>query len=298
ANSMVNKNARLNTVFHFTAHQTAGDLKRAVGTIEKFKPHVVCIEAAFIPGEEAHAIERNFEHGIIGYGSPFNVHLARYVRNAQAKLFMLERYSKDQSAKGVEKLNAADELAEEARQHILAGRPKEALETYGKVFEADAEIDALRENHVKKNISQLQGLLLSNYPELAREKEIRVMIVFGRAHTGIYHHAKREGIKSRIETEFGPFNPANELLRKRSFGLVTKPTPLDIAKAALGGLLVDLAIGRGESNFIKIAGASQKKTRALNLEQFKLIVQRVPKLIGEGKNESEAISQAIDEVLK
>ncbi len=242
-------NKRIKLVFRFAGHEVARDAEGIKPLLRDFDPHVVCLESLSTTRESARAIEEEHAAGKLRLESEHATTLHKLIReHSRARVFLLERYSYRDSQRVERWHKESSDSANAAGELFLAGHSREALNAYTKAICTVVKSDAFREKHVNKTISNLHKVLTCRFPELKKEKEIRVAVNFGSAHTPLYKHAVKRGFASvgRVMSSYY-FAAPHALARNATFGLRRKFNREEIAKALLASLFTIYASNLGTS---------------------------------------------------
>ncbi|MFH0922745.1 MAG: hypothetical protein V1811_01665 [Candidatus Micrarchaeota archaeon] len=287
------ENQKINALFHFTMHASPEDVRETVDVLHEFKPHVVCQEAALLTEKQAQALERTSEFFA---GSPFNVHLARHVQGIGAKLWSLERFSESESRMLFELNGETQALVSKAHFAFLQGSPDEALKLFGRVVKQEAKFDSDREREVKNNLANLQAALLKAHPELAEEKEIRVLIVYGNGHNEIYRHAKSIGMKTARTRSYPGFDQSALVRQKVKINPEKEPAEEELAKSIVNDLVQYYACHlTGFQNLADARRFTRMIVKKVNLERFRTISQTSKSNLDAGKSEVQALLSGLEE---
>ncbi len=244
-------NKRLKVLFHFGAHSTPEQAEEAVLTVMNFKPHVVCPEHAFATEQEARETEKMYYHPNIRFYSPHADALRdALVQLGKPKIFVLERFTPEQGRHLLDLDNRSDANRGAARLMFLLGNPAKAIEMFRQHLQDWTELHMERENAIKRILSDFHRRLVERYPDLAREKEIRVVVSYGSAHTPLYMHGKNSGFGQVTRYVPAPtyFISSDAHVRRATFGKKPKYGDEEVAQALLSEVLTIRAMQQGAGN--------------------------------------------------
>lgn len=211
-------NSKIRLLFHFNDHATAQEAEEVGQTLKEFKPHVVCIEHAGASEQYAQMAETTFttHEPIFLEPDEYFEALHPIVKKSGAKVFIPERFSEEESAEIQWTHKLVHQLQWDAINQFLAGKPAAALRSYREHLETQAANETKRDTHLKRVISNLHGEIITRFPELAHEPEIRVAFVYGVGHSPLFLHAKHSGFASvdrkmpKLPYRFSPCNTCTQ----------------------------------------------------------------------------------------
>ncbi|MFH0713814.1 MAG: twin-arginine translocation signal domain-containing protein [Candidatus Micrarchaeota archaeon] len=246
-------NKRIKLHFQFGPHETSSDAEQIVPSLRDFKPHVVCIETAASTESDSLLIENLYntldaiDSGDI-FDCAFKQALSSHAPNA--KIFVLERFKNAKDSDDIyEAHNRAMQLKDES---MLAMRrnPKRALALHRKGLQLEAETNVAREKEAKRVLSDFYSHLIARHPSLKAEKELRVVVQYGAAHTALFAKAKKMGFAATSRTLATPdyFPPNVAFIRKATFGLPLKLSDEETARSLVSGILFSLALAAGANS--------------------------------------------------
>lgn len=279
-------NVRL--LFHFSPHATAQDANGLDPVMKEFKPHVLCIEEGLAYEEEAQRVEAFFSarNKYAKYDDEYEEALHQVIRKHKPRVFVLERFPLEESLE-LTKLHPSLVKAADA---FFKGKPEQALSEAREALEKYAAQTRRREEHIAKKLTNIRELLVARFPELSKEKELRVVVKYGTAHTSLYAHATKQGMTAgrAISTPYY-FPTFQALVRKYIFEKEAKANNEELARALVGDVISARLrkIGVGGSNRAAFANLV---VRNLSIEQFRNISDAI-------RRSNKKLSTAIEDSL-
>ena len=272
-------NKKLKIIFNFGPHAKAADAMPLEPIMREFRPHVVCIELEATGENRAKRLEEKYyslppEALSLGSFTDFVKAEREVLKKYRPTVFVLERFLSDELSDKVMALTRRQIDSSVAVDAALAaGDAGAAIRAHRELMQAEGEHVALRERGIKAILSNLHGSLVKRYPELAKEKEIRVVVRYGGAHTTLYQHARAVGfggVERKVMTPLY-FDPSTVAVRHALFGLPRKHSEVDVARNLAAGLLAVYAenLGANSSNSAAFGNLFAKK---VNLDQVHRIV--------------------------
>ncbi len=289
-------NKRIRVIFQFGRHKTQQDALKIEPLLEKFKPHVFCMENAGSTEANARAGEEFFLKGQLRGGDPFTAGIQQILRKHVDRVFTIEKLP-EKDADWIRHNSIVREKKRKAAiREFLAGQSESAVEQYRQFIELGVREDKTREEIIKSTLSNFHDLLLRRFPELEKENEIRVVVYYGATHTPIYRHAKSSGFAEVKREMEKPYYFAlrsaiirgatfSRLARDRATGARTRIWPPrrdsneDIARALLGEVLGKHASAQGVS-YLNGSVFGNLFAKKVSLEQFHRISTNVGKFSG------------------
>ncbi|MBI4406489.1 hypothetical protein HY571_01095 [Candidatus Micrarchaeota archaeon] len=274
-------NKRIKLLFSFGSHYTKKSAAEIKPLLSEFRPHVYVLETT---GSEQEAIETEEEYrkGHFPIDDPeiglpllaFKQAEDKALMEAKVpRIFILERLTSQEQKEADE---AADDfMTHEAKAFIsfYSGNPMAAVSSYKRHLAAFNKLNLVREFRMRKVLSNFYNELVSRYPELARESEIRVVARYGSAHTSLYHFAKRRSGFSKVHRQFRSphYFPLHEAeLRRATLGLPPTTDHHELGKCFLVHVLYDhlrQKIEVGDSNIAAFSNTVLKRARFEDLEK-------------------------------
>ncbi len=271
-------NKRINVLFHFSDDTSPDDAAKIEPLLQKFKPHVVCIETSGTSEQEALAIEDSFAQGnpkeYTEYRMVFNELIKRY----KPRIFALERLDKKEAASIEMDRMAVQGSALAAEGAFYDGNPDKAIANFYHTLIIDRQVNATREARAKEAISDLHRHLASRFPELNHEKELRVLVQYTKMHTPIYKHAKTVGFGNvrRVMETPTYFDLPHKLMREYTFGkrdVNQELTQEEVAQNLLGALLTNHALSL-DANNSNSAAFGNLLSHKITVDQFNRICKK------------------------
>ncbi len=270
-------NKKIKIIFHFGAHGTAKHAEEVRPIVEKFKPHVFCPEAAFSTEEERRRGEDSYASGKLRTKREYDTALIKVLRdNKIPRLFYLERFEKQESEKTRELVNFAYSEYDLADSLFATGRPYDALNVFDSAIGSFSFVQKARESEVKRVLSKLHENLVKRYPELSREREIRVVVKYGSAHTPLYRAAKKLGFGELQRKMAMPtyFDLDLAALRAETFGLERKNDLDSLARQFISHAYTDILQDMGV-NLSNAAAFANQVAKKVNFQMFSRISKAV-----------------------
>ena len=272
-------NKKLKVFFNLGPHATAANARKLEPIVRDFKPHVVCIELETTGENRAKQLEERYyslppEKLSLGSFTDFVKAEQDVLRKYHPKVFVLERFlSEELFDKFIELTKRQIDSSVAVDTALAAGDAGAAIRAHRELIQAEGETAELRERGIKAILSDLHGSLVRRYPELANEKEIRVVVRYGGAHTTLYQHARTvgfSGVERKVMTPLY-FDSSTVVVRHALFGLSRKHSDADVAKNLAAGLLAVYAenLGANSGNSAAFGNLFAKK---VNLDQFHQIL--------------------------
>ena len=243
---MASGNSKIRLLFHFGRHITQEDGTRVFQAMKKFRPQVICLESPGYTGAQAKALEKQMAE-TKGNSPPFQFEIEKGIRGFKARPYFIERHESQEEASHYQAfVPMLQQYGLSIRQAFTAGKPEEALELFHKRLIDLISSSIEREDRIKKKISNLYDELVKRYPELGKEKELRVLITFGSAHTSIYHHARKQGfaeVKRILQNKI--FDLGSAYTREIIFGRNPDLTQAKLVRGSLSEFMLQLLEMRG-----------------------------------------------------
>ncbi len=290
-------NHLLDVVFQFRPHRHARDAESLDKLVKKFRPHVLCIEAAH--ASEAHAREIEEVHS---QDSPLQLkHYTDFqkaehgiARKHKLPVAVLERFPKYKSRELVELSLLSDEKQLESRNAFFEGNEEEALQLVREVVDIENRYNLTREKEVNRHVSRLYEFLVKRFPEFKRKDKIKVLVRYGPAHTQLYSHAKKSDfalLKRDVEVPIY-FPPLVVEARRELFGLPRRKDDAELARLILATEITEHAYLAGVNAMNSVAFGNLLAKR-FTLEQFRRICKRFSVV-----NQRHGAAKAMQEALK
>ncbi|MDP3741738.1 MAG: hypothetical protein Q8R15_00310 [Candidatus Micrarchaeota archaeon] len=270
-------NRKIRLVFNFGGHNSAADARAVAPVLKRFKPHVVCIEAAEGSDRVARALEVKYLRGEPMGDDSFNLALIKTLRKQGVqRIHLLERFSDRAAEKYGKRMEEAKEVQASAYDAFGNGNPDKAIMLHIRAIKLYSEAINDRETAIKLGLGNLHQVLSRKYPELASEGEIRVVVNYGAGHTPIYRSAKQMGFKEVTRAislpHYYPLSGAQ--MRISSFGIQGKLTADDVARGMLASVIAKAADRAGAS--ISHANAfGNLAVKNVTLKQFRRMSSEV-----------------------
>ncbi len=267
---------KLKVMFVFGPHGTAKDVEPLGQALRDFKPHVVCPESAFESGGESANKKENefYVHSASTEGDEFETALRKELAKQKPRIFLLERFQSRvaNTARWDEHMREA--LYVKVLNHFFVGRaPAQTLDGYRSYLKSLAGAQVEREKRIELFLSDFHRALTKRFPELASEKEIRVVINYGTSHTPIFKFSRSLGfgrVERRMHTKPVYYFPSNVYVRRVTFGLNAENqlfSDEDVARYFLGSLLAHHASEVG-SNLDNASAFGNLLSRKLSLQHY------------------------------
>ncbi len=265
-------NRRIKLLFNFGPHGSKEDFEDIKPLLREFKPHAVCLEEAGGTEQDAQKIEHSYVAGKDNLLDEEAKALHASLRHHGVKrVFILERLpeSLDQS------LASTEHFGQQGINAFFEGKPMTAIAWYRSAIQISRDMQRTREASIKQTLSNLYSNLVKHFPELEKERELRVVIRYGAAHTPIYRAAKGMNFKEVKRKMRNPVYFYGSAIhdRRAAFGLPDKNSDEEIARTLLTDLLATHSanVGAGYSNSSAFANLLSRK---FTLKQFKRISNR------------------------
>lgn len=281
-------NRKIKVLFHFGSHGSADHARAVAPVLRDFKPHVVCLEDAFQSEEGARKIEGAFYQLPRERLSDFHAGIRDLLEKDKPRVFILERFALKESRMGRVIRSDVESFRTKAVAAFLGGDSQQALYYYRGYWDIITHLNKKREKQIKDNLSKLHGLLTNRFPELAREREIRVVVNYGSVHTSIFKHALGVGFSEARRRMLKPayFTPSHSYFRRGLFGLPVNSSDEEIARVFLGDLIVDHFAGSG-ANPSNVSAFANILSRKFTLDQFRMVSQHLAQVKPKARGEVE-----------
>ncbi|MFH1247502.1 MAG: twin-arginine translocation signal domain-containing protein [Candidatus Micrarchaeota archaeon] len=295
-------NKRIKIAFQFSSHRDEKDGQMIGPLLDKHKPHVVCIENAFGDEKAARSLEADYELESAPM-RPFYRGLFNTMRKKQVPhAYVLERESYPQDlASGFERFGLSRSNSIAHREFFLGGWENTLYLYREHLDKLEAKDNVNREEVAKKVIRNLYTSLVKRFPELEKEKEIRVAVKYGSAHTPLYAAARKAGFAEVTREIQKPlyFFPSEAHIRRATFNRPNSKGNGDevIARTFMGDQLGFYAILDLDVNRSNAAAFGSLVSRKLTLRQFRRVSSRLAKLKSIPK-ESESYAVLADALRK
>lgn len=274
-------NKKIEVVFRLAPHHRNIPDKEFGTVVKKVKPHVVCLEAALETHKKAVEFEEHYRKGPINEEGQ-NAHTRHILevlrRNKVERVFSLERLVDEKKAdellRGFFDSNRSEYLAD---GFFLRGDPYTAINFFTESVKYMIEVQPFREAEVKRVMSRLYEHLIKRYPELAKEKSIRVVIKYGGLHTHLYEAAKKQGFGSVKRSQEKPtyFDWNSALQRAACFGLPVKTDRNTMARTMLASLIIEAIREKTGIDVYTANAFSNSLTRRIDFKEFSRICELV-----------------------
>ncbi|MFH1200318.1 MAG: hypothetical protein V1708_04580 [Candidatus Micrarchaeota archaeon] len=245
---------RLRILFSLGAHYAVVDGKSLVGVAEDFKPDVIVPERAFSTPENEKdatlrvAAMRKLKPGaknqaIMDHASMFNpvskgfaLAESLLLANTNAVYFHSESWNPQAAEKLTRQLQKLSLFFDQSYDALMNGDVGKALRLHRRCMNADAEAEARRDRNLAENLKSMLPRILERKPDLARRKEIRVLVRLGGYHILPYHLLRgAPGISTELVYDSPMANmPSAEMgLRKSVFGKTPRLTDAQVGRNLL-----------------------------------------------------------------
>ncbi|MEW5955455.1 MAG: hypothetical protein AB1626_02865 [Candidatus Micrarchaeota archaeon] len=260
-------NKKLKIVFQFGKHETAVDARQLEPVLRDFKPHVVSVEWWGVD-KDAESFEKRIYSPLFNPDEEFAVsdfsrEQHRLLKQYRPRIFVLERMVKEAIDNYVNWTAEGTIHAYAAIGAMSMGDAQGVIDEYRQYLMAETKSNALREAQIKSALSDLHDSLTLRYPELAREKEIRIAVQYGSAHTPIYEHARRVGFGSVGRKMLTPaYYPATSaFVRRATFGKPQDYSDAEVARTFTADMLLQYAkqLGTNDNNSAAFGNLFAKK---------------------------------------
>lgn len=179
-----------------------------------------------------------------------------------------------------EKVLESSALAGTAFSEFLSGNFARALTKGRRFIEIFCSEQKERNKYIKENIEQLKPKLLKDHPNFKNEKEIKILISLGAAHTPLYHQFKKEGKTSTQQSfVFLPYihSTADELVRRKELFPEKELKDGEIARALienifLASLKKDKAI-KNTTELVKVSRFLSSKFSKEDVKNFSEMIE-------------------------
>ncbi|MFH0713186.1 MAG: hypothetical protein V1722_01505 [Candidatus Micrarchaeota archaeon] len=267
-------------LFYFSPHRDIRDVRHLFPIVEQFKPHVVCIEHAHSTLDEAKLVESMLTISPHLIGDSYHAGVYAVTRPFRPKVIVLERFD-PQEAKRIEELYAAaDEMDSQVMNLFYDGKLADATKLLRESLTKRTEATLVRERFVKDALHALPETVASRFPDLASQKQLRVLVAYGGTHSSIFSSAsEQDRQKERFITKPNYLSAIDAHLRRASFR-----RPSKLSEAALGKSLANiilamhvatLGVNRSNANAF---GCTMAKN--INTSRLQAVSQELEKLNG------------------
>ncbi|NYZ75613.1 hypothetical protein H0O03_05115 [Candidatus Micrarchaeota archaeon] len=267
-------NKKLKVIFNFGWHRKAADAMPLEPILRNFRPHVVCIEEMGFERKQAEQAEENFYslQPKSGAFSAFSKAQHELLGKYRPKIYFLERFEPRETDEIFDLAGKQVNSQEAAYAALDEGNTDLALRQYREYLQASVKEVVRRESAIKSVLSRLHSSLVKRYPELAKEKEIRVVVRYGGAHTSLYKQARKigfGGVERKMPTP-AYYLPSEAFVRRSAFGLPQDFSDAEVARTITAEALSTYAkrLGTNLENSAAFGNLLGKKT---NLGQFRRI---------------------------
>ncbi len=271
-------NKKISVVFYSSHRENIHDANKLRPVLKSFNPHVLCIDHIAAGEIYARQLEDDFAKGNIAAGDIYRKKLREVVNeHGGARLFVLDRFS-DKDAKTFTRIGLASHQAQgEAFIAFRSGNADHAIEKFTKALEQWEKLSTARHSRAKQVISNLRTELVRRYPELAKEKDLRVVISVEPWLTPLYLHVLKSGFANvtqkvtvKIKMKTGREEEVNyprysrhylNPVESHVFKAIMQEKPLslsqeEVARALLGIMLTEHSRGLGVNSFNSAAFAN------------------------------------------
>ena len=271
-------NRDVKVFFHFTDHATEKDADQVGESIEKFKPHVLCMETAGTSEQIATEVETEFAkpNPLFFDRDPYYEKLHKIARVAKARVFVPERFSENIAAEINRQRQKDGQLQAEALNEFTTGNSEVALAKYHEHLEENSRNAVTREEEIKQIISNLHQHLVGKFPELEHEPEIRVLFTYGAGHTPLVMHARKSGFKTVEKKSPAPysFSQSTTYARQQTFNKPKKYSEVEIARGLLGNVIA-IHANRTSTGFSNANQYAHTMVKRATLAQFRAISKQL-----------------------
>ncbi len=269
--TQIKRNKKIRVVFQFGEHRTEQSADALEPLMANFKPHVLALENANKTEAEAREIEKRHSAGI--FGNPFAKRAGEIMARHNAVPLMLERIDPKTSADIAKAFNLFNIATRIANTAFSYGNAERTIKYQKSALAQMAIMNTLRERAIHETLRKLYKISTQRYPHLKKEPEIRVVVGYGIAHTGIFINAHKLGfgeIKRDIKTPTY-FDRSTALTRQAIFGKPVNLSDHEIAKDYLAGIITGYLLHNKIIGFENAGVIANHLVKRIDLASFKRI---------------------------